>query len=136
MFTQDKSGYFSNSGSIQKKWDREKAFTIKRCSLIRGVHHERFHCTSITNPAGIIVTQISDHLPYFVCINNMKVKKTVPKYIYIKQSSDRSINTFKAEVKHASIYDKLDSRTDANPSSNYDILDEIISQAADTCMPS
>ena len=29
----------------------------------------------------------------------MKVKKTIPKYIYIyiKQNSDRSINTFKAE---------------------------------------
>ena len=67
----------------------------------------------------------------------MNVKKTIPKYIiYIKQNSDRSINTFKAEVKHASIYDKLNTRTDANPSSNYDILDEIISQAADTCMPS
>ena len=37
---------------------------------------------------------------------------------------------------HASIYDKLDSRPDANPSSNYDILDKIISQAADTCIPS
>ena len=66
----------------------------------------------------------------------MKVKKTIPKLIYIKQNSDISINTFKAEVKHASIYDKIDSRTDANPSSNYDILDKIISQAADTCMPS
>ena len=43
----------------------------------------RLSHTSITNPAGIIVTQISDHLPYFVCINNMKVKKTIPKYIYI-----------------------------------------------------
>ena len=94
----------------------------------------RLSHTSITNPAGIIVTQISDHFSYFVCINNMKVKKTVPKYIYSKQNSDRSIHTFKAEVKHASIYDKLDSRTDANPSSNYDILDKIISQAADTCM--
>ena len=96
----------------------------------------RLSNTSITNTAGIIVTQISDHLPYFVCINNMKVQKTVPKYIHIKQNSDRSIHTFKAEVTHASIYDKLDSRPDANPSSNYDILDKIISQAADTCMPS
>ncbi len=64
------------------------------------------------------------------------MKKNVPKYIHIKQNSDTSINTFKSEVKHASISYKLDSRTDANPSSNYDILDKIISQAADTCMPS
>ena len=40
VFTQDKSGYFSKG----KKWDREKMFTIKRCSLISGVRYERFHC--------------------------------------------------------------------------------------------
>ena len=44
MFTQDKSGYFSNS--ILKKWDRGKVFTINGCSLIKGVHFERFHCTT------------------------------------------------------------------------------------------
>ena len=96
----------------------------------------RLSNTYITNTAGIIVTQISDHLPYFVCINNLKVKKTVPIYIYIKQNSDRSIHKFKAEVKQNSIYDQLNCGTDANPCSNYDILDKIISEAADRCMPS
>ena len=70
------------------------------------------------------------------CINNLKVKKTVPRYIYIKQNSDRSIQTFKAELKQTSIYDQLNCRTDANPCSKYDILDNIISEAADRCMPS
>ena len=28
------------------KWDREKVFTMKRCSLIRGVHY-MFHCNFI-----------------------------------------------------------------------------------------
>ena len=32
-----------------EKWDREKVFTIKGCSLIRGVHYERFHCTLDVN---------------------------------------------------------------------------------------
>ena len=44
VFTQDQSGYFSISKVYEKKWDREKVFTIKGCSLIRGVHYERFHC--------------------------------------------------------------------------------------------
>ena len=47
VFTQDKSGYFSNSKVYGKKWDREKVFTMKGCSLIRGVHYERFHCIRI-----------------------------------------------------------------------------------------
>ena len=27
-----------------EKWNREKVFTMKGCSLIRGVYYERFHC--------------------------------------------------------------------------------------------
>ena len=50
VFTQDKSDYISNSKVYRKKWDREKVFTIKGCSLIRGVHYERFHCSFIYNP--------------------------------------------------------------------------------------
>ena len=45
VFTQDKSDYISNSKVYRKKWDREKVFTNQGCSLIRGVHYERFHCT-------------------------------------------------------------------------------------------
>ena len=37
VFTHDKSGYFSNSKVYGKKWDREKVFTIKECSLIRTI---------------------------------------------------------------------------------------------------
>ena len=44
VFTQDESGYFSNSKVYGGKMDRGKVFAIKRCSLIRGVHYERFHC--------------------------------------------------------------------------------------------
>ena len=38
VLTQDKSGYFSNSKVYGKNG------TGKKCSLIRGVHYERFHC--------------------------------------------------------------------------------------------
>ena len=31
--------------------------------------------TSVNNYAGIIVTQLSDHLPYFICLRTMKVDK-------------------------------------------------------------
>ena len=39
VFTQDESGYFSNDKAYVKNRTR------KKCSLIRGVHYERFHCT-------------------------------------------------------------------------------------------
>ena len=42
-------GYFSNSKVYGENGTGKKCslITIKRCSLIRGVHYERFHCTSI-----------------------------------------------------------------------------------------
>ena len=83
----------------------------------------RLSNTSINNDPGIIVTQLSDHLPYFICLRTMKVDKPEPKYIYIKQTSETSINRVKHEIITASIYDKLNTHVDANPNTNYDILD-------------
>ena len=95
----------------------------------------RLSNTSINNDAGIIVTQLSDHLPYFICLRTMKVDKPEPKYIYIKQTSETSINKVKHEIITASIYDKLNTHVDANPNTNFDILDNTISQIIKTCMP-
>ena len=67
----------------------------------------RLSNTSINNDAGIIVTQLSDHLPYFICLRTMKVDKPEPKYIYIKQTTETSMNRVKHEIITASIYDKL-----------------------------
>ena len=65
----------------------------------------RLSNTSINNDAGIIVTQLSDYLPYFICLRTIKVDKPVPKYIHIKQTTESSINILKYEIITASIYD-------------------------------
>ena len=44
VFTQDKLGYFSNS-KVYGTNGTGKVFTMNRCSLIRGIHYETFHCT-------------------------------------------------------------------------------------------
>ena len=73
--------------------------------------------------SGIIVSQLSDHLPYFVCIDiDSKVKPNFPKYVYVKQNTEASINCSKTAISNAAIHDKLNSQTDANPNNNYDIL--------------
>ena len=63
---------------------------------------------SLTMSFGIIVIQLSDHLPYFICLLTMKVEKSEPKYIYIKQTTETSMNIFKHEIITASINHKLD----------------------------
>ena len=65
----------------------------------------------------------------------MKVDKPEPKYIYIKQATETSMNRVKHEIITASIYDQLNTHVDANPNINYDILDNKISQIIKTCMP-
>ena len=65
----------------------------------------------------------------------MKVDKPEPKYIYIKQTTETSMNRVKHEIIAASIYGKLNTHVDANPNINYGILDNKISQIIKTCMP-
>ena len=95
----------------------------------------RLSNTSINNYAGIIVTQLSDHLPYFICLRTLKVDKPIPKYIYIKQTIETSINRVKHEIITASIYDKLNTPVYTNPNINYGILDKTISKIIKKCMP-
>ena len=63
-----------------------------RFSEHRGTLIDNFLC-KLTNhffeaTAGIIVANISYHLPYFLCIGNVKAKYIVPKYRHIIQNTD------------------------------------------------
>ena len=82
----------------------------KRLSEMNGTLIDNVLCrlsnTSINNDAGIIVTQLSDHLPYFICLRTIKVDNPEPRYIYIKQTTETSMNRVKHEIITASIYDK------------------------------
>ena len=50
-------GRFAYNGSIWEKiWDREKVFTIRRCSLYRGVHYGRFHCIMFLDLVKIFIS--------------------------------------------------------------------------------
>ena len=91
----------------------------------------RLSNTSINN-YSIIVTQLSYYLTYFICLRTMKVDTPEPIYIYIKQTTETSMNRVIHEIITASIYDKLNTLVDANPNINYDILDKTISQIVKT----
>ena len=53
--------------------------------------------------AGIIIKQFSDHLPCFICINNMHNKKKIPKYINITPQTQESMDNFCTEMKHINL---------------------------------
>ena len=85
--------------------------------------------------AGILVANISDHLPYFLCIGNVKAKHIVPKYRHIIQNTDENKKAYMTELTNSGIYDQLNNHKDANPNDNYDILHNMLSGIGAKCMP-
>ena len=84
-----------------------------------------------------MLTKISDHLAYFISINNVSIKhNNTKRIINIKTKKEYNVATFKAEISHADFfYSKLDLRIDADPNINYHILELTINDAANTHLP-
>ena len=58
--------------------------------------------------AGILMNRISDHLPYFITLDNITIKKIkIPKFIQTTNQSATYIANFKHEICIANIQNKL-----------------------------
>ena len=86
--------------------------------------------------SGIFVTDISDHLSCFSAFKfNQVHQKYVHKYMYRRQYSDESINSFLYDISSKNILGSFDVSLDGNPDKNYDILDSILQLALNRHMP-
>ena len=87
--------------------------------------------------SGILVSRISDHFPYFIFLDSLKVKRIkAPKTIEIQIWNAECIYQFKTELNNADIYDSLDNSIATNPNQNLNILNYAISQAKRKHLPS
>ena len=77
--------------------------------------------------AGIILKQFSDHLPCFICINNMH-KKKIPKYINITPQTQEAMDNFCTEMKHINLLSKINTNPYSNPNNNYDIIHNCVTE--------
>ena len=110
-------------------------FSERSCTLIDNFLCKCSHLLS-ESIAGILFKQISDHLPYFISMNNVNIKhNNTKRIIKIKQQNESNVAKFKAELSHAYLYSKLDLRKDADPNINYDILELTITDAANKHLP-
>ena len=91
-------------------------------------------CKSPTS--GIITSNISDHFPYFISLDYVKVYKPNPKYICIRTKEPNSQQKFLQDIKSSHLYDKLDKNPTANPTENYQIMEKICTQALNNNFPS
>ena len=86
--------------------------------------------------AGIILSRISDHLPYFVSLDYVNIKlKNVTKFIQVKQQNASNLNNFKAELSRTNLLTNFDLSIDADPNRNYDILEHTITSAINKHLP-
>ena len=66
--------------------------------------------------AGILISRISDHLPYFIFLDYLKPKRAASsKFIKIQTWNDESILNLQTELNNASIYDMLDTDLHTDP---------------------
>ena len=73
--------------------------------------------------SGILLTQTSDHLPSFSCLDIINFKKSAsPKFIKIQINDSQSQRNFCNAVSQADIISKLDARPHTDPNENYLVL--------------
>ena len=86
--------------------------------------------------AGILISRISDHLPYLIFLDYLKPKRPASStFIKVQTWNDECIHKFQTELNNANIYDMLDTQLHADPTENLTTLNVLISQAKDKHLP-
>jgi endonuclease/exonuclease/phosphatase (EEP) superfamily protein YafD len=94
-------------------------------TLIDNIFYKKSNLnTSLSS--GIIVSQISDHFPYFSCLNQNLSPCKPPKYKYIQSYNERSINNFIRDIENTDFLTYLNQDKDFNPDINYDTLEKLL----------
>ena len=76
--------------------------------------------------SGVIYTNISDHLPYFICAETTLFNARLQRSIRITTVDEESIQRLCEHVDSLNIAPRLDPDLSSNPNHNYNILDESI----------
>ena len=90
----------------------------------------------LPSTSGILVSRISDHLPYFTFLNFLTSQRKYPtRSIKIQTWNAESIHHFQTELNSANIYELLDTTLTADPTINLNILNDMISKAKNKHLP-
>ena len=109
-------------------------FSDRNCTLI-----DHFLCklspTMINSKVGILMNNLSDHLPCVINIPNLCNYQNGPKFIHLKTNDINSVTNFKMDIMNAKIYDKLNHDEMGDPNDNYNIVETIIQDKINTHFP-
>ncbi len=85
--------------------------------------------------SDILTLKLSDHLPYFIFINNINSEETQLKYIKINLQTKVTLQSCETEIKQINLINKIDSNPIADPNINYNIIHDIINAAKNKHLP-
>ena len=85
--------------------------------------------------SGILVTDISDHLPCFSTFDVNPYKKDYKTTIFKRLCDENNLIKLHNELLSSNIYNLLDKSTSRNPNINYNILENVIISSMDKIMP-
>ena len=108
--------------------------TRRSGSLIEQIFHRNLN-TDSKHIAGIILSSISDHLPYFLCINSDTEKQYNPTKIKITVSNEPALLKYEHHMKESNVFSKLSADPCSNPNSNYKTLNDELVNARTTHLP-
>ena len=103
------------------------------------VHFDQIYCklsaTTNTATAGIIISNISDHLPYFISFDKIISKQINPKYIEIRTNSEHAKLNYCEAVGKLDIMGTLNQDSLNDPNVNYDLFEYMLTRLHNTHFP-
>jgi len=137
MESQNISNYFNMilSQSFLPNITIPTRFCNTRASLIDNILSKfTSSCRDIIT-SGVITNRISDHQPYFICVDlNFRVRKKIHTIKMTKYTRE-AINDFKQELKRQNIVQQINRSETGGPNEQYIVLDNIIRTAKEKHLP-
>ena len=112
------------SNSFKPKVTVPTRLTDTTCTLIDNIFSSL--TSSVPDISGVLVSNISDHLPCFTCFKNSVPHETNIKYIYKCCYRQDALNKYYCDLESQNIFDRLNTDLQADPNVNYDVLENIL----------
>ena len=109
-------------------------FSERNATLIDNIFCNTSHCKK-SCLSGIVLTDISDHMPCFTFIDQALNIENPPKYILAEKLDSNSVHNFYDEINNCNIMQLLDTNSHHDPNINYSTLETILTKAKEKHMP-
>jgi hypothetical protein len=100
---------------------------------------DNFYCrlsdATINSVSGILIKKFSDHQPYFMCMEGISNKTKKPAYIRISCHKPTAVHDFISDLENENICNILNNDSNADPNTNYNILDKVLLKLYDKHFP-